>query len=161
MMLKVVTIRVPPLRERGPDIPYLIHGFLDELSRVNAVEAKTMTEEALTALTEYAWPGNVRELKNLLESLLVSVRDNVIGLEDLPAPVQRNRIGTSTPELEPGMSLSEMEQQLIRRTLEFTGGIRTHSAELLGIGVRTLQRKIHAFGLSIRPTRRRSRGAPS
>ncbi len=159
--LKVVTIRVPPLRERGPDIPYLIHGFLEELSRANAVEAKTITGEALTALTEYAWPGNVRELKNLLESLLVSVRGNVIRLEDLPSPIHRNRIGASIPELEPGMSLSEMEQQLIRRTLEFTGGNRTHSAELLGIGVRTLQRKIRAYGLSIRPTRRRPRGVPS
>ena len=159
--LKVVTIRVPPLRERGPDIPYLIHDFLDELSRANAVEAKSITGEALTSLTEYSWPGNVRELKNLLESLLVSVQGNVIRLEDLPSPIHRNLVGASTPEFEPGMSLVEMEQQLIRRTLEFTGGNRTHSAELLGIGVRTLQRKIHAYGLSIRPTRRRSRRAPS
>ena len=89
------------------------------------------------------------------------MRGSVIRLEDLPSPIHPNRIDASTPAFKPGVSLSEMERQLIRHTLEFTGGNRTHSAELLGIGVRTLQRKIRAYGLSIRPTRRRSRGVPS
>ena len=159
--LKVVTIRVPPLRERREDTPYLIHGFLEELARTNAMEAKSITGEALAALTAHSWPGNVRELKNLLESLLVSVKGNVIRLEDLPPTVHGNRPGARTVDLEPGMTLEEMERLLIRHTLEHTGGNRTHTAELLGIGVRTLQRKIRGFRLEIRPTRRRRRGAAS
>ena len=132
--LKVVTIRVPPLRERREDTPYLIHGFLEELARINAMEAKSITGEALAALTAHSWPGNVRELKNLLESLLVSVKGNVIRLEDLPPTVHGNRPGARTVDLEPGMTLEEMERLLIRHTLEHTGGNRTHTAELLGIG---------------------------
>ena len=156
--LKVVTIRVPPLRERRRDTPHLVRGFLDELARSNAVEAKTITDDALLALTDYSWPGNVRELKNLMESLLVSVTTDVIALEDLPPNVHRDGSRTVSAALEPGTTLADMERELIRRTLEHTGGNRTHTAELLGIGVRTLQRKIRSFGLTIPSTRRRPRG---
>jgi DNA-binding NtrC family response regulator len=156
--LKVVTIRVPPLRERRLDTPHLIRGFLDELSRANAIEPKSMTDDAQARLIEYSWPGNVRELKNLIENLLVSVGGNEIGLEDLPPHVHRDRTQPERAGIEPGSTLAEMERELIRRTLEHTGGNRTHSAELLGIGVRTLQRKIRGYGLNVPPTRRRPRG---
>jgi len=156
--LKVVTIRVPPLRERRLDTPHLIRGFLDELSRANAIEPKAMTDEALAKLIDYSWPGNVRELKNLIENLLVSVGGNEIRLEDLPPHVHRDRTRPERSGIEPGTTLAEMERELIHSTLEHTGGNRTHSAELLGIGVRTLQRKIRGYGLSVPPTRRRPRG---
>jgi len=155
--LKVVTIQVPPLRERQSDIPVLVETFLDELSRVNAVPRKGITPEALEALQAYSWPGNVRELKNLLESMLVSVPGNLIRLQDLPASVQGSSADAEHAEPVPGMTLAEMERELIRRTLDHTGGNRTHSAALLGIGVRTLQRKIHGYGIEIPPTRRRPR----
>jgi DNA-binding NtrC family response regulator len=157
--LKVVTIRVPPLRERRQDIPHLVRGFLGELARTNAVEPKTVTDEVMAALGEYAWPGNVRELKNLLESLLVSVTARVIRPEDLPAYVLGSRAPAAATEIQAGTTLAEMERALIRRTLEATGGNRTHSASLLGIGVRTLQRKIRGYGLQIASTRRRPRAA--
>ena len=153
--LKVVTIQVPPLRERQSDIPYLVEAFLEELSRVNAVPRKTITPEALEALMGYPWPGNVRELKNLLESLLVSVPGEVVRLQDLPSSIQGTEPGPS--ESMPGVTLAEMERELIRRTLDHTGGNRTHSASLLGIGVRTLQRKIRMYAIEIPPTRRRPR----
>jgi DNA-binding NtrC family response regulator len=155
--LKVVTLRVPPLRERRLDAPFLVRGFLTDLARANAVEPKTITDEALTALTHYHWPGNVRELKNLIESLLVSVRASEIDAAALPHYVTQGAVAPVSGDLDPGMTLAEMECELIRRTLEFTGGNRTHSAELLGIGVRTLQRKIGSYGLAIPPTRRRPR----
>jgi DNA-binding NtrC family response regulator len=157
--LKVVTIRVPPLRERRPDTPHLVRGFLEELSRANAVEPKRISDEALAALTEYAWPGNVRELKNLLESLLVSVTGDVIGLDDLPRHVRPAFDPSAPPHLEPGATLADVERQIIQRTLERTGGNRTHAAELLAIGVRTLQRKIRRYGLDVPPKRRRPRRA--
>jgi DNA-binding NtrC family response regulator len=155
--LKVVTIDVPPLRERRADIPSLVQTFLDELARANAVERKTITPAALHALEGYRWPGNVRELKNLIESLLVSVPGGVIGVQDLPSYVQQVDREASTGGFPAGTRLEEMERELIRRTLESTGGNRTHSASLLGIGVRTLQRKIQAYDIRIAPKRRRSR----
>ena len=157
--LKVVTIHVPPLRERRADIPELVETFLDELSRANAVRRKDVTPEAMAALQSYAWPGNVRELKNILESLLVATPGEAIGLRDLPGSIVRRTSAQPQGELAPGMTLAAMERELIRRTLEHTGGNRTHSAHMLGIGVRTLQRKIHEYGLVIASTRRRPRAS--
>jgi DNA-binding NtrC family response regulator len=156
--LKVVTITVPSLRERSSDIEDLVETFIEELSRVNGVPRREITPEAMTALRGYAWPGNVRELKNLLESVLVSVPGDVIGIEDLPSSIRGSGAGTDRPATGPGVTLAEMERELIVRTLEHTGGNRTHSASLLGIGVRTLQRKIQTYGIEVPPTRRRPRG---
>jgi DNA-binding NtrC family response regulator len=155
--LKVVTINVPPLRERRSDIPTLVEAFLDELSRANAVPRKTISPEALEALSEYQWPGNVRELKNILESVLVSSPGDRIVPEDLPPSVLRERVAPPRPVLSAGTRLEDMERDLILATLEQTGGNRTHSAAMLGIGVRTLQRKIRTFGLDIASKRRRPR----
>ncbi|HKQ62975.1 MAG TPA: sigma-54 dependent transcriptional regulator [Candidatus Polarisedimenticolaceae bacterium] len=155
--LKVVIIAVPPLRERRQDVPSLVQAFLDELSRANAVRRKPILPEAMAMLQEYHWPGNVRELKNVLESVLVSVPGEVIRPEDLPPAIRQARVPTAPRELAPGMTLAEMERELIRRTLDRTGGNRTHSASLLGIGVRTLQRKIRLYELRIPPRRRRPR----
>ncbi len=155
--LKVVTIPVPPLRDRTADIPTLVETFLDELSRSNAVPRKAITPEALAALQVYHWPGNVRELKNVVESVLVSCPGQVVRREDLPPSISRTPPDATRSGLAPGVTLADMERELIRRTLEHTGGNRTHSAEMLGIGVRTLQRKIRSFGLEIQPRRRRPR----
>ena len=89
--LKVVTILVPPLRERRADIPALVETFLDQLSRANAVKRKSISPAALAVLQTHQWPGNVRELKNTLESLLVSAPGEVIRVEDLPSPVRNRR----------------------------------------------------------------------
>lgn len=155
--LKVVTINVPPLRERHEDIPQLIRTFLDELSRENAVPRKSITAEATAALQNHPWPGNVRELKNTLESVLVSGPGEVIDVQDLPSPLHSAPAEPQPMEFKPGTTLAEMERELILRTLEHTGGNRTHSAALLDIGVRTLQRKIRSYGIEIEPRRRRSR----
>ena len=159
--LKVVGIQVPPLRERRQDIPPLVEAFLEELSRANAVPRKAIEPEALEALRGYAWPGNVRELKNVLESVLVSSAGDRIRVEDLPPAIARDNSSSERPELSPGMRLAEAEAVLIRRTLEHTGGNRTHSAHLLGIGVRTLQRKILDLRLDIPSRRRRPRRKPT
>ena len=153
--LKVVTIHVPPLRDRRADLPELIEGFLDELSRSNAVPRKPVAPEVLEALSAYDWPGNVRELKNVLESVLVASPGEHVRLEDLPPSIARAVMPPLRPTVAPGTTLESMERELIRATLESAGGNRTHSAELLGIGVRTLQRKIRSYGLDIASKRRR------
>ena len=153
--LKVVTIHVPPLRDRRADLPELIEGFLDELSRSNAVPRKAVAPEVLEALSAYDWPGNVRELKNVLESVLVASPGERVHLEDLPPSIARAVAPPRRPTLSPGTTLESMERELIRATLESAGGNRTHSAEILGIGVRTLQRKIRSYGLDIASKRRR------
>ena len=153
--LKVVAIHVPPLRDRRADLPELIEGFLDELSRSNAVPRKAVAPEVLEALSVYDWPGNVRELKNVLESVLVASPGERVHLEDLPPSIARAVAPPRRPSLVPGTTLESMERELIRATLESAGGNRTHSAEILGIGVRTLQRKIRSYGLDIASKRRR------
>jgi len=155
--LKVVTIQVPPLRERRPDIGALTSTFLDQLARANAVAPKGITPEASSTLERYHWPGNVRELKNVLESVLVSNPGDVIRLEDLPPHISRSSPEDEGGEPGPGTTLAQMERDLIRRTLEATGGNRTHAASLLDIGIRTLQRKIGRYGITIAPRRRRPR----
>jgi transcriptional regulator with PAS, ATPase and Fis domain len=155
--LKVVTIHVPPLRERGEDLQALVDRFLVELSRSNGVPRKSLAPDVVAALEAYRWPGNVRELKNLLESLLVAVPGRRIRLDDLPLALRDAGPPEQPAGLAPGMSLARMERELIRKTLEHTGGNRTHSAALLGIGVRTLQRKIRTYGIHIAPKRRRPR----
>jgi DNA-binding NtrC family response regulator len=155
--LKVVTLRVPPLRERRLDLPYLIDTFMEELARSNGVPQKRLTPDASRQLTEYEWPGNVRELKNLLESLLVTTDHDELGVDDLPSRVTGERSRDRPTRFEVGMTIAEMERELIRHTLKETGGNRTHSATLLGIGVRTLQRKMNAYDIQMPSTRRRRR----
>jgi DNA-binding NtrC family response regulator len=159
--LKVVTIQVPPLRERRSDIPALVEAFLEELARDNAVPRKAISAEALENLQAYNWPGNVRELKNILESVLVSSSGDRITPADLPPSVLRERSVPARTTITPGTTIGEMERELIRATLEHEGGNRTNSAHMLGIGVRTLQRKIRLFGLDIASKRRRRSVAAS
>ena len=122
---------------------------------------KRITDEALEILCAYPWPGNVRELKNFLESALVSVPGDSIHVDDLPRTMRQRRAPKQAFPFAPGTTLAEMEREMIRRTLEHTGGNRTHSASLLGIGVRTLQRKMRAYDIRIASTRRRPRGRAS
>jgi DNA-binding NtrC family response regulator len=153
--LKVLTIEVPPLRERADDIPELARSFLDRFSRQNAVPPKRVTDEALRLLARYRWPGNIRELRNTLESLIVLAPGEVIDVADLPAALVAappravavagaQALGAGAP---PAGSMEEMERDLIRQVLGEVGGNRTKAARILKIGVRTLQRKIKRFGL--------------
>ena len=144
---------MPPLRERRADLPALVSRFLEELARSNAIPPKTLAPEAMKRLERYDWPGNVRELKNLVESLLVIAPDRVIGTDDLPPSVCGSAAPLERQELA-GLTLEEVERELLRQTLEQFGGNRTHAAKALGIGVRTLQRKIQNYNLEIASRRR-------
>ena len=146
--LQVITLEVPPLRERSDDIPELVRVFLDALCRNNGVPVPEISQEVLFLFRNYAWPGNVRELKNLLESLVVTLPGQRIEAADLPAAMRgEHDLETALPRVEAGMTMREMERELIQKTLANTGGNRTRAARMLEIGVRTLQRKIREYGL--------------
>ncbi|HEX5043193.1 MAG TPA: sigma-54 dependent transcriptional regulator [Candidatus Polarisedimenticolaceae bacterium] len=154
--LKVVTLRIPPLRERRDDIPRLANHFLAQFTRENQRERMRLTAEAMRALVDARWEGNVRELRNLIESLVVLTPHDDIAVEDLPeeyrnaaaapaaAPPPARPLSGGRPAPE-GRTMEEIERQAILRTLERTGGNRTQAAEQLGIGLRTLQRKLKEY----------------
>jgi transcriptional regulator with PAS, ATPase and Fis domain len=140
--LKVVVLRLPPLRERKEDIPLLVRFFIDEIARENERPVRDITPEALDALTHYDWPGNVRELRNTLEGIIVlSLRDQ-IEVSDIPEHIRNADQEATQSVFEAGMTIEQMEKEAIRRTLEATDGHRRETAKRLGLSVRTLQRKI-------------------
>jgi DNA-binding NtrC family response regulator len=146
--LQVITLQVPPLRERAADLSELVRLFLETLSRTNDVPIPEISPEALFLLRSYPWPGNVRELKNLLESLVVTLPGQRIQAVDLPPAIRGEQVLEAIlPGVEAGMTLREMERELIQKTLANTEGNRTRAARILEIGVRTLQRKIREYGL--------------
>ncbi len=150
--LKVVTLEIPPLRERPEDIPLLVRHFLERFNRELDREVTGIEQAALNALMRYPWPGNVRELRNLLESLVLFARGGEITLEDLPREYRAaEAAGVGAAPETPGAAwkprpMEEIEKEAILRTLEYTGGHRARAAQLLGIGLRTLQRKLKEYG---------------
>ena len=154
--LNVVTIRVPPLRERKEDISLLADTFLKEFSLENNKQIKGIASDALRALTAYDWPGNVRELRNTIERMVILARHDRLDLSDLPLKLRENA-ARPLPAARPAaddLSGSETtiraaERRMIEEALERTAGNRTEAAALLGISRRTLHRKIKRYGLAI------------
>lgn len=144
--LKVIVLRLPPLRERRDDIPVLVRYFIDQLTEETGRSVREITPEALNALRDYDWPGNVRELRNTLEGIIVLSMKDQIELSDIPDHIRDAERTTSQSTFDVGMTLEDMEREAIRRTLELTGGHRNETASRLGVSVRTLQRKIKEYG---------------
>ena len=143
--LKVVNIRIPPLRERTSDIPLLVDAFLKEFCRINNKREKTIDRKALAALERYPWPGNVRELKNVIENLVVMSKGGAIGIRDLPPNISQEK-APGAINLVPGKKLEEYEKEIILSTLSYAGGNKTRAARMLGIGRKTLHRKLEQLG---------------
>jgi len=149
--LKVVSVRLPPLRERREDIDLLIDHFLKEFTAAHEKKVQSITPAARKVLRQYSWPGNVRELRNVVESMVVIDFDGVLDVDDLTEELQT---GAEAPTAEPragvdsfvGKSLDEVERHYIAETLKITAGNREEAAKLLGIGERTLYRKLKEYG---------------
>jgi two-component system response regulator HydG len=146
--LKVVTISLPPLRQRPEDIPLLVAHFVTRFNVQLGRNVTRVAPEVLATLRAYPWPGNVRELRNVVENMVLFCRGDELTLADLPPeyregqPVELREVsGGWTPR-----SMTEIEREAILRTLEFTQGHRARAAQLLGIGLRTLQRKLKEYG---------------
>ncbi len=142
--LNVVHLEVPPLRERKDDIPLLMTSFLAQFNKENNRSVEGFSNQAKHALLSYEWPGNIRELRNSIESAVVLARGTIIDLEDLPLTVSKAQSST-TLSLEVGVTLSEAEKQLIIATLAQCGGNKTKAADVLGIGRKTLHRKLQDY----------------
>jgi DNA-binding NtrC family response regulator len=143
--LNVVNIHVPPLRDRKDDIPLLIAAFLGEFAGENSKTVEGINERARAALYTYDWPGNVRELRNCIESAVVMSRGPIITEEDLP-PTLRQRNDEGWIRIPLGSSLEESEKTIIRDTLSAYKGNKSKTAEVLGIGRKTLHRKLAEWG---------------
>ncbi len=143
--LSVVTIHIPPLRERIEDIPLLVSHFLETCRADVGGEARAFSDAALNKLMAYNWPGNVRELRNVVEGLVVLTPHATIDVEDLPARIRGVSGGETSPARLAGLTLDKIERMAIEQTLELTGSNRTQAAKILGIGLRTLQRKLKVY----------------
>jgi len=141
--LNVITVRVPPLRERHEDIRLLAQYYLRIYAAKNGRKLDGFSNEALERLESYKWPGNVRELENLIERTVLLARKDRIDAEDLPEEIAGVKRPPRDAILElVGTPLAEIEQRLLDETLRITGGNKTQAAKLLGIDVRTVARKL-------------------
>ncbi len=152
--LKVVTIYLPPLRERRADIPLLIDHFRKQIAEEQGRDVPIVSRAARQALVAYDWPGNIRQLKNTIERMIVLDTDGVLDVDDLPdeiVPAGTGGDGSLPTQAGAdaliGRPLTEVEKYYIQRALELTNGKREEAASLLGIGERTLYRKIKEYGL--------------
>jgi len=149
--IKGATIDIPPLRNRRDDIPLLIEHFIQQANKRHNTRIKSAEPEVRRLLMSYNWPGNVRQLKNVIENMVVLSTSDKLGVEDLPAEIHTPPAGTDDCSLGSlaGISLEEAERQLIVNTLKMVEGNREKAATILGIGERTLYRKIKEYNLEV------------
>ena len=150
--LKVVNLKLPPLRSRREDIPLLVEFFLKDFSASHGKPVRGVSPAVRKVLAGYSWPGNVRELRNTVESMVVMDTDGLLDLDDLTEDLQATAPGVA-PEAPAGASnlvgrpLEEVEKFYLAECLKLTGGNREEAARMLGIGERTLYRKIKEYGI--------------
>lgn len=158
----MVTLRIPPLRERRSDIPLLATHFMDRMSRESG-ENYTLSDDALRSMMDYDWPQNVRELEGAIERACTMASGPVIHMGDLPTQLQNHELGLrreasqvqraqsaiAQPAAQPRVTpLAELEKQAILTTIRQLKGDKLLAARLLGIGKTTLYRKLKEYGLS-------------
>ena len=150
--LKVITIRLPTLCERRQDIPILIDYFVKQFVAQHGKQIRGMSPPARHKLMSFEWPGNVRQLRNVVESMVVVDYDGLLDVDDLPeelaGPVEHpGEPATASLTALVGKPLTELERAFLAETLRLTAGNREEAAKMLGIGERTLYRKIKEYGL--------------
>jgi DNA-binding NtrC family response regulator len=141
--LNVISISLPPLRERRQDIPLLVRHFLGKFAALNRTRPLSVAADLMTELENLPWPGNIRQLRNTLERMTVMARDETLTIDDLPADVHEMAAGGAATLDAP---LESIKRAAMVRALEQFDGNRTRAAEFLGISVRTLQRKLRDWG---------------
>ena len=148
--LNVVPLHLPPLRERPMDIPALAEHFLELYSKKNRKDIRSFQPEAMEALLAYLWPGNIRELENAVERATILCLEEEIALQHLPLPIRQAYTDNADRPfaIRPGLTLKDMEKELILSTLRQTDNNRTRAAEILGITRQTLQNKLKDYDLS-------------
>ena len=166
--LNVIPIHLPTLQERIEDIPLLVKDFLEEFCRENKKQRITLSPAAIRTLMKYEWPGNVRELKNCIEGLVVMsthtrleqadlperilkaagvMMSNIVSVPTLRTAAPSDTVGQPSLNVEIGMSLDEIHQEVLRATLEYVDNNKAKAAKILQISRRTIQRKAKEYGL--------------
>jgi len=143
--LNTCTIHLPPLRDRLEDLPMLIDHFIEQANHDYQRHVDSIDPEFLAALRTYRWPGNVRELRNVFETAVLMTHSTQLSVEDLPEEIKisTNRETSFTVLL--GSPLQEIEQEYIRRTIEFADGNKARASEMLGVPRRTLYGKLERY----------------
>lgn len=148
--LKVVSLKVPSLRERKSDIPLLVNAFIKEFAEVNHRPVLNIAPKALHILENYSWPGNIRELRNMIEGIVVLTRGNQITENDLPDSIRKVSYNMEDGfKIEMGLPLSEVEKRYILATLQTQGNNKSQAARVLEIGRKTLHRKLDEYQIDI------------
>jgi DNA-binding NtrC family response regulator len=145
--LNVVTVELPPLRERRGDIGALASFFLRRYAAENGKTIDTLAEDALATLLEYRWPGNVRELENVIERAVVLCDGPKVEMRHLPPSVVPAEQRDGVPPV-PGSTIAELERYAILKTLEACGGSTSKAATVLGVSPRKIQYKLHEYALA-------------
>src|SRR5438132_660505 len=142
--LKVVTIKLPALRERKTDIPLLVAHFIKESNQRHNKKVAGIAEPLRVLMDNYDWKGNVRELRNAIDSMVVLDQDGTLNVNDVEegSPLKKSHARVAGPDNLVGKTLSEIERFFIEKTLEQTAGNREEASRILGIGERTLYRDI-------------------
>jgi DNA-binding NtrC family response regulator len=150
--LNVVTINLPPLRDRPDDIPVLVEHFLKEICENKHTATRRVSREVMERFLGYRWQGNVRELRNTLESMMVLADSELMTEKDLPERIAHGTPHASQPSQVPtGLTMEQLEKLAISKVLDECSGNRTHAAGKLGISVRTLQRKLRQYEFERKP----------
>jgi two-component system, NtrC family, response regulator AtoC len=146
--LNVVSIKLPPLRERKDDIPVLVRHFIERFGA--GKPGPQLSDEVMGRLLSYDWPGNVRELENCVQRAISLGSGTFVQMQDLPSSLlyHLGRAASAAPDL---TSLQALEQNAIRQALQATGGDRIRAAKLLGIGKTTIYRKLKEYGIEVTP----------
>ncbi len=152
--LNVITLRIPPLRERKDDIPLLVDHFIRKYSRKHKIPPKRVPKEVLQVLMAYSWPGNVRELENAIERALILSPGEEITLEALPPQILGLRGEDEVSLPPPTLTLEELERRYILKVLEEVGWDKARAAQILGINLSTVYRKLARFGIKVHPSDR-------
>jgi len=148
--IKGVNVSLPALRDRADDIPEMLEHFLKEAAAETGSNVTGITQAAMTALTNYDWPGNIRQLRNTIRTMVVMCDREQLDIQDIPPDMRQVRQlgpGSRPPAGPPATSLNEIEKHAIAETLAKTKGNREKAAKILGIGERTLYRKIREYDL--------------
>ena len=144
--LNVVRIEMPSLRERMDDIPLLMHSFLREFNIENKKNIKGFDKASKSAMIKYSWPGNIRELKNAVESAVVMCTGDEIKMEDLPRSL-RTQDEEKVISIPIGITMDEAEKIIIQENLAANKGNKSRTADILGIGRKTLHRKLEELNI--------------
>lgn len=152
--LNVVNIHLPPLRERGEDIPLLAFHFLKQFAEQNQKQISGFSQKAMQTLSAYNWPGNVRQLENIVERSVVLCQENLVGYDDLPSELKeesaqfKSAADLLPTEIDLGDTLEKIEAALIRRALARCNFVQVKAAEMLGISKSLLQYKLKKYNIS-------------